>query len=112
MKKKEIKEIREKLGVRELQPPAREKKIPVELILQALEFAQKNGFVLDPDGYAYRLRGYLIFNRCPCAPDRKTCPCDQAANEVKTAGHCKCQLYWRSYQDYIEVYYRKGEKVG
>lgn len=113
MNKKELKVVREKLGVKELQPPAKEKKIPVEFILKVLIFAQMHGFVLDPDGYAYRLRGYLMFNHCPCAPDRKSCPCDQAVDEVTRQGHCKCQLFWRSYGDYLRVHYPpKGENDG
>jgi hypothetical protein len=113
LKEKEKKELRQRLGVTSLQPAPAKITIPVEHILAVLKFAEAHRFVLDPGGYEYRLRGYLMFKRCPCAPDRKFCPCDQAGTEVMTQGHCKCRLFWRSYADYIRVNYpEKEEKVG
>jgi len=64
------------------------------------DFAQKYGFVISPAGYDYYIESFLMFNCCPCDPDRKNCPCSEAIEEVTQKGHCLCRLFWRSYEDY------------
>ena len=73
------------------------------------EFAQKYKFVIHPKGFDYFLRNYLESGCCPCDPQRKSCPCGQAAREVIQNGHCLCRLFWRSYQDFVTIMFGKEE---
>jgi len=68
---------------------------------QLIEFAQKHHFVITPVGYGYYVTSFNKFNCCPCAPERKACPCEEAEDEIATLGHCKCQLFWISYETYL-----------
>jgi len=73
------------------------------------EFAQKYKFVIHPKGFDYYLESYLQAGRCPCDPDRKNCPCDEAVEEVTKKGHCLCRLFWRSYKDFVTIMFGKEE---
>jgi hypothetical protein len=54
-------------------------------------------FVINPLlGYDYFVKHYIEDGHCACAPERKTCPCPEAINEVKEHGKCKCGLYFKS----------------
>lgn len=78
----------------------RSEKLSESLIREVLEFASLNSFVINPEGYQYTLNGYAEFQHCPCDKKRPKCPCDKAAQEVETQGHCKCELFWKSYLTY------------
>jgi len=69
-------------------------------------FAQEHKFVIHPKGYDYYLKSFIEVGRCPCDPKRKSCPCDEAVEEVKTNGHCLCRLFWRSYQDFVTIMFK------
>ena len=82
-----------------------------ELIKQYEEYAQKNGFRLNPGkGIVERLVKGLLENEkkygaryCPCRriaankeEDRpKICPCQFMRNEIEEQGHCLCGLFFR-----------------
>jgi len=66
-----------------------------------LEFAQEHNFVINPVGYGYYVESFTEFKCCPCASDRKSCPCEEAEREILNFGHCKCQLFWRDYKTYL-----------
>ena len=43
-----------------------------------IEFAQKHRCIITPVGYTYFVSGFEEFHRCPCAPERTSCPCEEA----------------------------------
>lgn len=61
------------------------------------DFADKNGVVINPQGYDYYIEGFLISNRCPCDRTRLSCPCSKALSDIETTGHCLCHLFWKNY---------------
>ncbi len=67
-----------------------------------LQYAIEHGFVITPNGYTYFVDSWCQLHCCPCAPSRKSCPCPEAEEEVKTQGHCTCRLFWRDYKAYQE----------
>lgn len=74
-----------------------------EQVMAIVKYAQKQQFLINPaTGYTYALDALRKFYRCPCDVNREHCPCKQAAEEVKTIGHCKCHLFWRDYQAFID----------
>lgn len=76
-----------------------------------IEFAIKNGLVINPAGYRKYADNYAKFGSCPCDASRKACPCVQALDEVAAQGHCLCHLFWKNYQTYLEQKW-KEEKNG
>lgn len=69
-----------------------------------LNYALRNGYVLNPGrSMEHYVEIILKFDRCPCDPNRKRCPCPQAAKEVEVEGHCRCSLYWKSYRHYMKT---------
>ncbi len=66
-----------------------------------IEFARDNHFIVTPVGYGYSVERFSKFGCCPCAPERKGCPCEEALNEIILLGKCKCQLFWRDYETYL-----------
>ena len=66
-------------------------------------FADEHKLVIHPGGYRYYIESYNMFNCCPCDKARKCCPCPESPEEVARLGHCKCRLFWRSYQDFAEI---------
>lgn len=67
-----------------------------------IEFAVANNCVIHPLGMEYYVEGFNEAGHCVCDKNRPTCPCPEAPQEVKEKGHCLCQLFWRSYPDYIK----------
>lgn len=70
--------------------------------LRVVEFARDNKIVISPVGMGYYIESVLMFNCCPCAKERPSCPCPESIGEVRDIGHCKCQLFWRDYDTYIK----------
>ena len=64
------------------------------------DFARDNNLVIHPGGYGYYIDSFLMFHYCSCAPERKNCPCPEAIEEVAKNGHCRCNLFWRSLDDF------------
>lgn len=70
--------------------------------IKLVEFARDNKMVITPAGMAYYIESVLMFNCCPCAKERLSCPCPESVNEVKEIGHCKCHLFWRDYDTFLK----------
>ena len=77
-----------------------------------LDFAIANKCLVNPLGMGYYLEGYNEFKHCPCDKNRPTCPCPEAPAEIKEKGHCKCQLFWGSYEDYEKAKGLDGDGNG
>lgn len=69
--------------------------------VDCLEFALKNKCVINPKGMDSALRDFNEFKHCVCDPNRPTCPCAEAPQEIKEKGHCKCHLFWSGYTTYM-----------
>ncbi len=67
-----------------------------------VEFAIKNKCVIHPLGMEYYVEGFNEFKHCVCDKNRSACPCPEAPAEIKEKGHCKCQLFWESFERYIK----------
>lgn len=74
-----------------------------QMRLEILDFAIANGFVIHAGGYDYYIDNYLALSRCPCDPERPSCPCSEAVEEVKEKGHCLCRLLWRDLATYKKI---------
>jgi len=82
-----------------------------ELEKELSEYAQKNGFVLNPDKQAREMiiKGLLVNQKrygkryCPCRrvsgnleeDKKKICPCWWHKEEIEKEGHCHCRLFWK-----------------
>jgi len=66
-----------------------------------IEFAREHHFIITPVGYGYYVTGFDKFGCCPCASERKSCPCEEAEDEIILLGRCKCELFWRDYETYL-----------
>ena len=82
-------------------------KVPPAQGWRLIKFAVDHDFVISPMGYGYYAASFAEFRCCPCAPERKACPCEEAAEEVLSLGKCKCQLYWRDYATYLAEKFKK-----
>jgi len=71
------------------------------VVKKLIEFALVHHFIITPVGYNYCAASFAEHRCCPCAPERKDCPCEEAENEILTLGKCKCQLFWRDYETYL-----------
>ena len=69
---------------------------------EIIHFACDNSLIINPNGYGYYIEGYFIFGHCPCDKKRLDCPCQESLEEIKTAGKCKCQLFWRDYETFVK----------
>lgn len=69
--------------------------------IKLITFAIEHNFVITPVGYGYYVDSFAQFLACPCDSTRKSCPCEQAVDEVRDKGHCKCQLFWRDLKTYL-----------
>ena len=69
--------------------------------VKSLVFAKEQGYIITPLGWEKYISQYLKLNHCPCDVHRPECPCPEAVQEVNEIGHCKCSLYWRSYDTYL-----------
>lgn len=65
-----------------------------------VEFAIANKCVIHALGMEYYVEGFNEFQHCVCDKNRPQCPCPEAPQEIAEKGHCLCQLFWRSYEDY------------
>ncbi len=74
-----------------------------EQVMAIVKYAQEHKLLINPgSGYSYALDKLRKFYRCPCDVTREHCPCDQSLEEVKTLGHCKCHLFWRDLQTWVD----------
>ena len=73
---------------------------------ELIEFAKEHHFVITPVGCGYYVASFNKFQCCPCAPERKSCPCDESEKEILTLGKCKCQLFWRDYETYLAAKFK------
>jgi len=80
-----------------------------QLAKEYAEYAQKNGFQLNPDKKTHeRVISGLLMNEgkygekyCPCRrvtgnkeeDSKKICPCFWHKDEIQKDGHCLCNLY-------------------
>ena len=70
---------------------------------EVIRFALDNNFVIHPKiGYKYFVDNWMKYKNCPCAPERKQCPCPESIEEIHSGGRCKCGLFWQSLDTYIE----------
>lgn len=75
---------------------------------QILDFARDNNLVIHPaGGYEYYISNFYKLGHCPCAPERKECPCQESIEEVKRNGWCKCHLFWRDLDIFKESHVRE-----
>jgi hypothetical protein len=75
------------------------KKVAATIIVT---FAKRNSFVINPLlGYGYFLKHYMEDHHCACAPERKVCPCPESIKEVADKGKCKCGLYFKNYDCWL-----------
>jgi len=81
-----------------------------QLMKEYAEYAEKNGFQLNPDKKAVeRIIDGLLKNEakygakyCPCRrvsgnkeeDEKKICACIWHKDEIKNGGHCLCRLYF------------------
>ena len=71
---------------------------------EILDFARDHNLLIHPGaGYDYYIEGFFKFGFCPCDKNRPNCPCPESVTECKEKGHCKCRLYWRSYDDFKDT---------
>jgi hypothetical protein len=67
-------------------------------------FAKAHSFTINPLlGYSYFMNNWLSLGCCACAKERKHCPCVEAVKEVDEEGKCKCGLYWKSLNTWLEL---------
>lgn len=74
--------------------------------LELIKFAIENKFTITPVGYGYYVDSFNQFNACPCDDTRKSCPCEQAVEEINSKGHCLCHLFWRNLETYLEAKFK------
>lgn len=88
-----------------------EKKEEIDLRKQLKDYADSQGFILNPNEKALEgiIRGLLRNKQfkgdiyCPCRTvtgnkeeDKKiVCPCIYHKTEIKEMNHCKCTLFWK-----------------
>jgi ferredoxin-thioredoxin reductase catalytic subunit len=84
--------------------------------IELLKFAKEHGYIITPLGWEKHLKVYNQHSHCPCDSERPLCPCPEAIKEIYETGHCKCSLFWRSYDTYLAQCYldewpetKKGE---
>jgi len=67
-----------------------------------MRYAVQNKFAIHPKcGWEYFADSLMKLKACACAPERKYCPCPEAKEEVVAKGRCKCGLYWKDYETYL-----------
>lgn len=62
------------------------------------EFAVKNNYKIHPKriakgGIPYMAEIFVGCGHCPCVVERKSCPCNEAKNEIEANGFCECRLF-------------------
>ena len=67
-----------------------------------IEFAQEHNLVIHPDGTDRWAENWFMFHACACDINRPHCPCPESLDETKDQGYCKCRLFWRDYQAYLD----------
>ena len=73
--------------------------------IKLLVFAKEHDYIITPLGWDKHLKAYAQHGHCPCDVDRPECPCQIAIKEIAEVGHCKCSLFWRSYDTYLATCY-------
>lgn len=67
-------------------------------------FAKRHSLVVNPKiGFTYFVDNLAVLGNCACAPERKTCPCPEAKDEVAKEGRCKCGLFWRDFDAFLAL---------
>ena len=71
-----------------------------------------NAFLLDNDyarlnpvrdnEYFIMRMAVVLDGACPCDTKRPQCPCEHAAKEITTKGHCLCALFVHKKYDYYQ----------
>ncbi len=64
--------------------------------------AKINGMTIHPAiGYDYFVGNLLLLGHCACVPGREHCPCPESVYEVAEEGKCKCGLYWKDLETWM-----------
>lgn len=93
--------VRKGVGKEDGKTPKPDPKATQAMRRELCDFAQTHNLVIHPGkGYDYSIESYFMFNRCPCDPARKNCPCPESISEVETTGHCLCRLFWKSNEEF------------
>ncbi len=72
-------------------------------IRDILVYAQKNNLAVNPRaGYSYFVSNIMDCGSCPCRPERRSCPCPESHDEIKTDGHCTCGLFYKDFRAFLE----------
>jgi ferredoxin-thioredoxin reductase catalytic subunit len=67
------------------------------------KFAEKNGLHLHPGQDPHKWADLVLAKGgCPCVPERNTCPCAFALEDIKVLGRCRCGLFTND--DYLNDY--------
>lgn len=68
-----------------------------------IKFAEKNKLKIHPGQDPYKW-AVLVLEKggCPCIPERKSCPCAFAMEDIKDLGRCRCGLF--ANKDYLVTY--------
>jgi ferredoxin-thioredoxin reductase catalytic subunit len=69
--------------------------------IKILAFTKEHGYILTPLGWGKHLTQIAKHSHCPCDFKRSECPCQECEQEVHDTGHCKCSLFWQSYDTYL-----------
>ena len=76
-----------------------------EIIKGIVKFKYEHGFLFHPGKTPDKWADLVIKSQgCPCVPGRPQCPCQEAADEVKNLGHCRCYLFCN--ESYMELWTR------
>jgi len=68
-------------------------------------FAKEHDYIITPLGWKKHIAQYDKLGHCPCEVSRPECPCPEAVNDIRETGHCRCSLFWRSYDTYLAQCY-------
>lgn len=72
--------------------------------LEIMAFAEEHKFIINPkSGYLPTIKNVMALCACPCAIERKYCPCPESLTEVPELGKCKCGLFWRNFTAFKEL---------
>ena len=65
-----------------------------EQLIKVLEFSRLNRLCIHPATDIFdKVQRTIDAGHCVCDSNRSCCPCDQALDEVKENGWCKCMLF-------------------
>jgi len=70
---------------------------------EIIDFAIKHSLTIEPlIGCNYYVDNILLLGTCACVPERKKCPCDEALDDIKRLGHCRCRLYYKDLEAFVK----------